>query len=242
LRGAIPIREALQENRLAATPIQVLNKCRSFEITSVIIYFSVTKYRIMKRSLLLCFFLLLGSYVLSQELSLPEFNTERLDKQRVSMLVLGGWAVGNIAVGAALYGKHEGEERYFHLMNIGWGAINLGLATVGYLTAVKTDPSSLSLYDTVRAQHGVQKILLLNAGLDVGYMLGGLYLMERSKNTEQRPERMRGFGKSIILQGAFLFAFDLAAYFVHAASNDKLQPLLSGLYFDGQQLGLVLQF
>ena len=37
----------------------------------------------------------------------------------------------------------------------------------------------------------IQKILLLNAGLDVGYMLGGLYLTERSKNTEKNPERIK---------------------------------------------------
>ena len=196
----------------------------------------------MKKAFLLPLFLLFAGYLVAQELSLPDFNTERLQTQRVSMLVLGGWAVGNIAVGVALFGRHEGEERYFHLMNMGWGVINLGLATAGYLSAIKADPASLDLYQTVKAQHGIQKILLLNTGLDVGYMLGGLYLMERSRNTDKRPERMRGFGKSIILQGAFLFAFDLVTYFVHASANDRLQPLLSSLYFDGQQLGLVWQF
>ena len=77
-------------------------------------------------------------------------------------------------------------------------------------------------------QYKIQKILLFNAGLDIGYMLGGAYLIERSKNTANNPERLRGFGKSIILQGGFLFAYDLITYFTLAADNDQLQLLLSG--------------
>ena len=73
-------------------------------------------------------------------------------------------------------------------------------------------------------------------------MLGGLYLTERSKNTKKAPERMKGFGKSILHQGAFLFVFDLSVYFVNAAANPQLKPFLSSLYFDGQNMGLVLNF
>jgi len=82
----------------------------------------------------------------------------------------------------------------------------------------------------------------MNTGLDVGYMLGGLYLIERSKNAEKKPERLKGFGKSIILQGAFLFAFDLTAYFIQAADNSKLEPVLSSVYFSGDQIGMVINF
>lgn len=195
------------------------------------------------KKLLLTSTLLCSTFLLwAQNSDLYDFNQARLERQRISMMVLGGWAVGNIAVGASLYGSRQGEDRYFHLMNMGWGIVNLGLATAGYISAVKTDPASFDMYQSVQAQHSLQKIFLLNAGLDVGYMLGGLYLMERSKRTEKKPERLKGFGKSIILQGAFLFAFDLGAYFVQAGNNSKLEPLLSSLYFDGQQVGLVLGF
>lgn len=196
----------------------------------------------MRKFLLTTTLLCCAALLWAQNIDLTDFNQRRLEKQRVSMMVLGGWAVANIGIGAALYGNRQGEDRYFHLMNIGWNAVNLGLATAGYLSAVNTDPGSLDLYETVKAQHGIQKILLLNAGLDVGYMLGGLYLMERSKNAEKKPERLKGFGKSIILQGAFLFAFDLAAYFIQAADNSKLEPVLSSIYFSGDQIGLVLNF
>ncbi len=189
-------------------------------------------------------FLLWGfcNLLLAQNIDLLTYNQTRLQKQHTSMLVLGGWAIGNIALGAALYGSRQGEDRYFHLMNAGWNLVNLGLATAGYLAAAKADPGALDLYATVKAQYNTEKIFLLNAGLDVGYMLGGLYLIERSKTAEKKPERLKGFGKSIILQGGFLFAFDLAAYFIQASHHHKLEPLMSSLYFDGQSLGMVFRF
>jgi hypothetical protein len=71
----------------------------------------------------------------------------------------------------------------------------------------------------------------------MAYMAGGAYLIERSKNTEKNPERLRGFGESIILQGAFLFAFDIGTYLVHRGHNESLQFLLDGLSFQGDAIG-----
>ena len=196
----------------------------------------------MKKYLFAIGFSFLAFAAWSQSDLLTNFNRDRLQRQKTGMMVLGGWAVGNLALGAALGSARSGEDKYFHLMNAGWGAVNLGIAALGYWGAVNTDPASFDLYQSVQEQHKLQKVLLFNAGLDVGYMLGGVYLMERSKNTEKNPERLKGFGKSIILQGAFLFTFDLVNHFVHAAHDSDLQPLLSSLYFSGDQIGLVLQF
>lgn len=196
----------------------------------------------MKKSFLTIFFLCFVLFSWSQISELEQFNQVRLQKQKVSMLVLGSWAVGNIALGLGLYNQHQGEERYFHLMNAGWNVVNLGLATAGYLAAIKTDPASFGLFESINEQHKLQKIFLFNAGLDVGYVLGGLYLRERGKRVEKNPERLRGFGKSVILQGSFLFAFDLAAYWVQASGNKTIGPLLSKLQFSGQNIGFLVQF
>jgi len=197
----------------------------------------------MKKLFLSIIFLGIITFLFSQDNNLLEFNQIRLKKQEIGMLVLGGWAVGNIATGALLAGQRSGEDKYFHIMNIGWNAVNLGLATVGYLNAINGDPASYDMAATIQQQYNIEKILLLNTGLDVGYMLGGLYLMERSKNNNKNPERLKGFGKSIILQGAFLFTFDLIFYFTHAQTRSmEWQQLLSNVYFDGNQVGFVLQF
>lgn len=196
----------------------------------------------MKALLLTSTFLLLSTLAFSQLSALEGFNDQRLQRQKTGMLVLGGWAVANIAGGLALSTQREGSEKYFHQMNAGWNIINLGIAGLGYLTALKVDPSSLSLYESIQEQHKFQKILLLNAGLDVGYVLGGLYLTERSKNTIKNPDRLKGFGQAIMLQGAFLFVFDLVNYAIHALDNPKLEPLIGSLQLGKNGLGIVWQF
>lgn len=147
------------------------------------------------------------------------------------MTVLGSWAIGNIALGLALQNTQEGKNKYFHQMNAGWNAVNLVIAGVGYWGISRVDPASYDLLATINEQHRFQKILLFNAGLDIGYMAGGAYLIERSKNTspDKNPERLKGFGQSIVLQGAFLFAFDLTTYLILASNNGEIGPLLSGI-------------
>ena len=54
------------------------------------------------------------------------------------------------------------------------------------------------------AQQQIEKVLLVNVALDFGYLLLGLYLIERGRRLEK--DRWIGFGKSILLQGAFSFA------------------------------------
>lgn len=192
-----------------------------------------------RRILLPMAFLLLGPIWLSaQSFSLEDINLSRIQKQKSSMIVLGGWAAGNIILGLSLFPGRSGSDRYFHIMNAGWNAVNLGIATFGYLAATKADPSSFDLYQTFAENRKIQHLLLFNAGLDIGYMVGGAWLIERSKNVEKNQDRLKGFGQSILLQGAFLFAFDLVAFIAQTAENPKLKPLLEGLSFNGNSIGI----
>lgn len=191
-------------------------------------------------SSILCLFFSISLSAQTDELML--FNQKGQQRQKQAMMVLGGWAVSNIAIGAVMRGQHQGVERSFHDMNIGWNLVNLGIATLGYIGAGKSDPAAMGLFESVQSHHGFQKTLLFNAGLDVGYMLGGLYLMERSKNATKNQDRLKGFGKSIILQGGFLFVFDLVNYFIFAGDNAELKPLLGMDMMGGQQFGLALRF
>lgn len=173
---------------------------------------------------------------------LSDFNTWRLDRQKTGMLILGGWAVGNMAVGAALTSRQTGSAKYFHQMNLAWNSVNLGIAALGYWGASKSDPAAMDLFQSIQEHHKIQKILLFNAGLDVAYLMGGAYLIERSKRTEKIPERLKGFGQSILLQGGFLLVFDIAQYAALATGNEKLKPFLSAIYPTGNGIGLTLTF
>ena len=143
--------------------------------------------------------------------ALLESFQRRQHVNRIGMSVLGGWAVGNIALGSVLYFTEAGDPA-FHQMNALWNTVNLGLAGAGLVQAIRA-PAPDSLAKEIRAQHGIEKILLLNAGLDVGYVAFGLYLMQLREG--QFAASYPGWGRSLVVQGGFLFAFDLVMYFVH---------------------------
>ena len=196
----------------------------------------------LSRLLLLLVFLLFTSVFLSaQELppTLLEFNQQQMKHQQQAMYVLGGWAVLNIGAGLALRGSATGSTREFHTMNALWNTVNLGIAGLGYLAALKTDPAGMDLATSLATHQRFQKVLLFNAGLDVGYIMGGLYLTERAKRPGVNGDRLQGFGNSIMVQGAFLLVFDLANYFIAANHNGDI-PLQLGATPNG--LGLLLEF
>lgn len=157
------------------------------------------------------------------------FNDERLNLNKKGMLVLGSWAVANIALSPILANSASGSEKYFHQMNGYWNGVNLVIAGLGYYTAIKTDPNGLSMSQTLKEQQKLEKTLLFNAGLDLAYIAGGFYLQERAKNTTANADRLQGFGQSLVLQGGFLFAFDVAFYLVQKNHGAKLFPLVDNL-------------
>lgn len=185
--------------------------------------------------------LLLGGFLFAQDasLSLLDFNQRELNHQKTAMLTLGGWAVANIGAGLALRGTTTGSAREFHTMNALWNTVNLGIAGLGYWSALKSDPANWDLATSLGKQQNFQKILLFNAGLDVGYLMGGLYLTERAKRPDVNSDQLKGFGNSIMLQGAFLMVFDLANYFIAAGRNGNLQLQLGAT---GQGVGLTWVF
>ncbi|CAH0999673.1 hypothetical protein LEM8419_00973 [Neolewinella maritima] len=190
----------------------------------------------MRTPLTLLLVVFLCTCVPAQELLPPETGVylERVAQQRGAMLLLGGWAVGNIGLGLVLRANGMGEARRFHEMNAIWNTVNLGIAGFGLYAALR-EPATMGAFDALRANVGFQKVLLFNAGLDVGYIMGGLYLMERGRRPEADTDRLRGYGKAVILQGSFLFAFDLINYFIASGRTAAYGPILGAV---GEGIGL----
>jgi len=180
----------------------------------------------------------------AQDLRLEQFNQKRLHRTEQAMWILGGWAAANIAVGAIGMGRTNGSQKAFHQMNVGWGAVNLGLAASGLWTATHADPATFDLYQTTLEHHKLQKLFLFNAGLDAGYMMAGAWMQEKSKTTAKNPDRLKGFGQSLLLQGAFLMVFDLGAYLHHRNLEPDLKPFLqqTEIGFNGHAMELKLRF
>ncbi len=170
--------------------------------------------------------------------SLLTFNEQNISHQQNAMLTLGGWAVINIGTGLALRGATTGVSREFHTMNALWNTVNLGIAGFGYYAALQADPSGWDVATSLEKHHNFQKILLFNAGLDVGYIMGGLYLTERARRPDVNSDQLKGFGNSIMLQGAFLMVFDLANYFIANGKHEGL-PITLGATTNGLGLSWV---
>ena len=174
--------------------------------------------------------------------SLQEINEKRIEINITGMKVLGGWALANMAIGSVAYFSLSGKKKYFNQMNVMWNVVNLGLATAGYFGAKADLNQQLSLAQSINDQHKIEQILLLNAGLDVGYMAAGLYLNERG--LRKSSDRLQGYGQSLILQGAFLLVFDGAMYAIHKNNGNGFSKILdkASFSFDGRQVGLLLKF
>lgn len=175
--------------------------------------------------------------------SLGDFNQERLQINKIGMMVLGGWALGNMGTnGILLANPSSNEQAHFYRMNIFWNVVNLGLALPGLRYSMITDPSSLALAETVGEYHQMSKILLMNAGLDVAYITGGFLMKEMSKTRPQKQDILKGYGRSLILQGGFLLAFDLVIFGILQSKNDELIKLMEHVTVTGNSIGLTWRF
>lgn len=172
---------------------------------------------------------------LAQAQSLPatgadrlEFSQERYNHTRTLGLSLGGYALANLAVSGLAVGKSTGETKYIHQMNLYWNAINLGIAGLGLLGLRKQHPESETLAEAVQKHNSMKQTLLFNAGLDVAYIAGGLYLTERANSHPDQADKLRGYGKAVMAQGAFLLAFDVVNYLIFKKRGDPQQLQLIG--------------
>ncbi|RFP66330.1 hypothetical protein D0N36_04750 [Hymenobacter lapidiphilus] len=147
---------------------------------------------------------------------LPALNHARELMAERGMVLLGVWGLLNLVVSGYYVARIDARTavHHFHFMNVAWNVVNTLVAVWGVLQANPWGVASLSLAESLAAQARFEKLLLLNAALDVGYLLIGLWLHHRAA-TAERPERLHGYARSLLLQGGFLFFFDLAFYFVY---------------------------
>ncbi|MGI4833451.1 MAG: DUF6992 family protein [Janthinobacterium lividum] len=131
---------------------------------------------------------------------------------------LGIWAVLNLLLSGYSLPRTDAREwsHHFHLMNCGWGFVNAVLAAVGILRSHPgRPPLGFTPTAALSSQGLTERIFLVNAVLDVGYLLLALWLLRRAAApTARRPERLYGYGRSIQLQGAFLLVFDATMWVV----------------------------
>ncbi len=165
------------------------------------------------RVLAIAFFILIVSIAHGQNIAdNTSFCEQSMKINNGGMMVLGGWAVANMAAGAYGWSAFEGQKKYFYQMNLFWNVVNATIAGIALSNNLGYDCSSVS-YDSYLNSHlSTEKTLLINSALDVGYIGTGFLLKYFSTKASQRNDLLKGYGNSLILQGGFLLAFDLVLY------------------------------
>jgi len=128
--------------------------------------------------------------------------------QHQRFLLLLGWGLLSVTTGFALQLNPKPFWKQFGIQALLWGAIDAALALFGIVSTDKKGEryalGELGTTDEQKEARTFYRILLINTGLDVGYVGLGAWLMQRFKARADR----RGMGLGILIQGLWLFLFD----------------------------------
>lgn len=117
------------------------------------------------------------------------------------------WAGLSVAAGIALLALTA--DPWWHGIGVeavAWGAIDAAIAAAGLVSARRGrsraagDPEAAG-----REARKLRRLLLVNAGLDVGYIVAGLAVAGPVANGDPF---VAGNGWGVVIQGAFLLGFD----------------------------------
>ncbi|GAB4211537.1 MAG: hypothetical protein OHK0022_46170 [Roseiflexaceae bacterium] len=122
--------------------------------------------------------------------------------ERLAGDTLIGWGLFSVVAGALGLAVNNPVLRQAGIQAITWGAIDAAIGLFGRRSAAQ---HAAAPDQATRAQR-FRLIVLVNAGLDIGYVAAGLALIRRSTG---RPARA-GMGLGILIQGLFLLLFDWA--------------------------------
>lgn len=153
------------------------------------------------------------------EINLSEINSQRERFERRAMTTLLVWGAANTAAGTALLFTDWNDAG---LMTLSWGAINAGIAFLAISGQERLNPESPGLVEFLRREQGFQRIVAVNAGLNVSYITAGLLMGQYGNRS-----RTRQFGTAVAVQGAFLLAFDSYLLYRSTRYLDRLMPLLN---------------
>lgn len=118
------------------------------------------------------------------------------------------WGAASVVAGLGLAAARRGPwATAFGLQNAGWGAVDLAIVVVAGRWKARRMARVADPYaaDAVAAERRkLRRVLLLNVGLDAGYVAGGAALWRWRRG---RPGPA-GASAGIVVQGAFLLLHD----------------------------------
>jgi hypothetical protein len=118
--------------------------------------------------------------------------------------VLWAWGLGSVAAGLAALISRDQRTRHAGVQAFAWGAVDAALAWLGRRGARNKIRQGAN--DGTLQARRFRTILLINAGLDAGYITAGWALLRSARGRDERV----GMGLGIIVQGLFLLVYDSA--------------------------------
>ncbi|MEM9459703.1 MAG: hypothetical protein AAGF11_36335 [Myxococcota bacterium] len=149
------------------------------------------------------------------------YHQKRTTLGLAGMGTLTGWAVVNIAGGLAGNLTTTGTIRFFHQGNAAWNTVNLALGIAGLVSQRRERDEPVDLATGRARARRAQVVFGINAGLDVLYVSTGAILWSLGQALDPSPSRLElgprlhGYGQALVLQGLFLFVFDVAMMVGH---------------------------
>ena len=143
------------------------------------------------------------------------------------------WGAASLVAGVGLAASADDDQptrRGFGLQTAGWGAVDVAIAAWGLRAG--SDPATTP-QEALEAEDAWTHVLLVNLGLNVGYVLVGTALHVASQHGLRSGASVRGHADAVIVQGAALFVLDGIAWI---SSRRRLEAL-HGLAFDGVRVG-----
>lgn len=150
-----------------------------------------------------------------------------VDAQTAHLRRVAGWGTASLLAGLGLVVAMDGETqpgwRGFGVQAAAWGAINL--AIVGWAFGAGIDAPGGDLAGALAAEDAYGNILLVNLGLNVGYILVGTTLVVAARHGLARGGAVRGHGLGVVVQGIGLLVLDSIAYAGSRSRMGVLQDL-----------------
>jgi hypothetical protein len=200
----------------------------------------------MRITTILLAFTLFTNSAHAQEISFRDsaalYNFQRIKKNFEGKRVLLTWGLANVAEGGIGYFvARQDEWKGFHAMNAGWGILNACGGFIGMQKALRQSHTKVDYRQAYNQYIHDKRHYLLSACFDVVCMAGGVALTKSADNMAN-PAVMRGFGKSLTIQGIGLLLFDNVMYGAHVANNEKWARLMDEIRFTGGGVGFNYNF
>jgi len=171
---------------------------------------------------------------LSQDLPLDEVVDELRDFDdrfkiilRKHIAALGWWSLLILAVGVPGMMLTSGFWLYFLMMSAVWAVINFSIVLFIFDHIYYVRFRTSKPFKRFGIQHHVEKMLLLNVGLDIAYVFAGLWLMEI--DSIEYEDWCSGFGVAVLVQGVYLFFLDHLFHWLHLRNIRKARPFLESM-------------